>query len=190
MRKILFIFTFALLFVSAIAQKNQNITLGFLRGETELNVIFDYSNVIFTFENGMSEERYVERQTIKEGDEWRAEWEATKDSIKAGCKHSKFFKDFNLTFFDKNYKLRGGDFPQAKYTMVVEIRRIWLGNRYSPLLYSNSSIILTNSVDSIAEFQVETVGNPYGKTLWQVESLYERIGKELAKLIVRKIKKH
>lgn len=171
------------------AQKYPKIDLSFLKGQNELNIIFDYSNMSFIFEDNMPEERYVEKQTITEGEKWKLEWETTKDSIRAGCKHKNFFKDFNLALFDDEYKLRGGNFLNAEYTMIVKISVIRVGQivSHSPYIVANIFFVETNSDNKSDEIQIVAEGNPFSGMLGRIESAYESLGKSLAQLIMKRM---
>jgi hypothetical protein len=60
MKRIALLFAFLLLLTSASSQKGlKKVKLDFLKGEKELNVVFDYSNTIFKAEDGIDEEIYV-----------------------------------------------------------------------------------------------------------------------------------
>jgi hypothetical protein len=193
MKKLLLIITSLLFLISASPQKGiKNVKLGFLKGEKELNIIFDYSNTIFKAEDGIDEEIYIEKNTIKEGEQWKEKWVSFKDTIKSGCFHSNFLKDFNLYFLDKNSKLRGGNFSKSKYTLNIKILGICIGRVPfdSPLILSNISFLITETSEIIAQFNFTTDGNSYTNEAGRVESAYERLGKHLAEIIEKKRKQN
>ncbi len=180
--------------VAGYAQKLKKGSLDFLKNEKELNVVFDYSNVIFKFEDGIDEDKYVERQVIMEGEQWKKDWVNLKDSIKAGCLHSKFIKDFNIVLFDEGFMLRVGVFPSANYQIVIKVNEIVTGKNAGPFsddpnMSVEVSVTSLNSTNVLANVQMKkTTGKPFSNTLGRIETVYENIGKDLGKFIVKKIK--
>lgn len=99
-------------FLTTYGQKLVEGNLKMLKNEKIINVVFDYSNVAFRFDDSEEEKRYVDRKVIEEGEEWKIGWEAIKAAIKTGLLHPEFIKEFNLELFDNNYELKGEDMKQ------------------------------------------------------------------------------
>ena len=80
----------------------------FLKGEKEINVLFDYSQVKF---DGDSQEKYYKEK----GGDWVDEWEGKRRENNA--------KSFLTSLNDelKKVDVDTGDYPQAQYTIIVEV---------------------------------------------------------------------
>jgi len=191
MKKVLLLLVSFLILTSASPQKSlKKVKLDFLKGEKELNIVFDYSGTIFKAEDGKDESIYVEKQTITEGEQWIEYWNSLKDTIKAGSFYPKFIKDFNLKLLGENCRLRGGNFPQGNYTAHIIIKVICTGGVPFDKPYIVSDIIFTKtgSEEIIAQFWLQTDGNSFSNTMGRVESAHERFGKYLAEIIEKKIR--
>ena len=178
------------------AQKIRNEDFGFLRGEKELNIEFDYSDVIFKFngDDGIPESKYVERQLISEGEEWKEMWEVFKEELKSGIKHPNFIREFNLSLFDKGCMLRGGNFENANYTLLIKIKTMCTAKTGfiaidDPYIECSVTFKDNTSNNTISQIQIgRTNGKPYYSYYQQFESVYENIGKDLGKSIAKNIK--
>jgi len=191
MKKTLLLAIFALCCTSISAQRLKEGDLNFLKGEKELNIIVDYSHIIFKFGNGIDEEKYVERQAIKEGEQWREKWMTLKDSIKSGSKNTFLFKEFNLALFERGCTLRGGNFAQANYTMNIVIKEICIGEVPfdDPYIVLDIFFTKTNSTDKIAVFKTNTTNiMAFANMEWRVETLHKQAGKKFGYFIANKIK--
>ena len=84
MKTRLFMAAIALMaFTGAVAQKMkvESGSFDFLKGQTEINVAFNYENVTF-YKEEMSEQEYIQKsvkqitedKNIAEADKWRNEW--------------------------------------------------------------------------------------------------------------------
>ncbi|MBS1629104.1 MAG: hypothetical protein JST27_03505 [Bacteroidetes bacterium] len=87
-----------------------------LKGTTELNVRYDYSNMTVTTKN-KSEQEFVDKKKTElnekeagTGDKWAASWVTDRDS--------RFASQFKEEF-EKQCKIKLVDNPAAKYTLVV-----------------------------------------------------------------------
>ena len=102
----------------------------FLKGEKEINVEFDFSNVILMKEE-KSEAQYVEERTkeLNEknngvGDEWKKNWASSKELIWI----PKFLELVNIVLSKEKKDMSfNEEVTTAKYTLIVETVWIYLG---------------------------------------------------------------
>lgn len=114
---------------SAMAQKIKfkSGDLKFLKGETELNVEFDYSELKLLKEN-YTEEEYVQKRskdlndkTRGNGDLWKKKWEGSKETIW----NVKFLEIMNTVLRkEKKDVLVQENLANAKYTLIV--KAVWI----------------------------------------------------------------
>ncbi|MEX2483125.1 MAG: hypothetical protein WED10_01105 [Brumimicrobium sp.] len=131
MKKLLFVFGLMLAF-GATAQKVkvESGNYKFLKGESEINVEFDYSNLTLMKDN-LTEEKYVEdrknelnKKEAGKGDAWEKEWNAAKEDIW----EPKFLELVNIVISKKKKDLKfDKDLSSAKYTLIVEVKWIYPG---------------------------------------------------------------
>jgi hypothetical protein len=194
MKKIaILLFTFC--FLTTYGQRLVEGNLNVLKNEKTINVVFDYSNVVFRFDDSEEETRYVERKVIEEGEQWRTEWETTKTNIKSGILYPEFIKEFNLELFDNNCPLKGGNYVDANYTMIVVMKVICTGKNAGPASddpYIEASVIIkkTGTDDIIAKIDIKrTTGKPFSNTIGRIETVYENIGEDLGEFFAKNINK-
>jgi hypothetical protein len=190
MKRIVLILPF-ICFIHINAQKITIGNLAFLKSEKVINVSFDYSNVVFTFNDGEDEAKYVEREVIENGNEWKTEWETTKTKIKTGLLHSDFLKSFNLALYDNDCALKGGEFENADYTMVFIIQAINTGKipLDDPYIISNV-IVKTRTGEIVCQIDLKkTTGRSFSDVVGRIKTVYENIGKDLGEFIAKKVKK-
>lgn len=107
-------------FLNAQKMKLTSGNLDFLKGQTELNLKFDYSNATF-YKEKMNETAYIDRRIGEiskdkgndEAQKWKKDWESSKDSS---------FQDKFKASWDKNSKLQISS--DAPYTLIVET--VWI----------------------------------------------------------------
>jgi hypothetical protein len=193
MKKItILLFTFC--FLTTYAQRLVEGNLNVLKNEKTINVVFDYSNVVFRFDDSEEETRYVERKVIEEGEQWKTDWESKKAAIKAGIFLPEFIKEFNLELFENSCSLRGGNYDSAKYTMVVVIKVICSGRNAGPVSddpYISATIFIreTATNQNIAKIEISKIeGSPFSDFSGRIESAFENVGNELGEYLAKKIK--
>lgn len=182
-----------LCFLTSYGQKLVEGNLKFLKNEKTIHIIFDYSNTVFLFDDSESEEKYVEREVIEEGEQWKTDWETKKRNIQSGLFNAKFLKEFNLEIFDNNCSLRAGKYETAKYTMVVVIKVICSGRNAGPMSvdpYMSATIFImeTGSSQNLAQIEIKKIeGSPFSDLSGRIESVFENVGDELGEFMAQKI---
>ena len=181
-------------FLSSYGQKLVEGNLNVLKNEKIINVVFDYSNVAFRFDDSEEEKRYVDRKVIEEGEEWKIGWEAIKAAIKTGLLHPEFVKEFNLELFDNNCELKGGNYETANYTMTVVMNVICSGKNAGPFSddpYIEAYVLVkkTGSNEVVAKIEMKRVtGNSFSDLTGRIEIAYENLGEELGEFFAKKIR--
>jgi len=186
--------------VQAQKMKVESGNFDFLKGQTELNVVFNYDNATF-YKDKMSEAEYIEKRTKeigedkgkKEAETWQKDWEASK----AGSFQDKFLSSFHKNMEKKKIKLTKG--TDAKYTLVVET--VWIypgwfaGVMKQPAKVSTklkfvetanpSNVLLTiNSENAPGDIAFVGVANNNDR----MAEGYAKTGKSLASFIEKKAK--
>jgi len=188
-------------FTGAFAQKMkvESGNLDFLKGETEINVVFNYEKATFYKEN-MSEEEYVEKRQKEigsdkgkaEAEKWTKDWNESKE----GSFIDKFIDIFNKTMDKPKIKASKGN--TAKYTVIVETVWIypgWYGGvmkqpaKVSTLLKfvetaNPGKVLLTISSNEAPGDSFMGVGNNNDR----IAEGYAKTGKSLAAFLKKKMK--
>jgi len=178
MKKIIFLaFISTICFLSAEARAPQKLTQGsldFLNGVKNLNIIFDYTDLII---NGKTEE-YV---AAKNGERWAKNWD--KDKIQF---NKLFIASANMELIERNAALRLGDFPDAEYAATVKVlKMIDRSHGYT------AEVIFTqpDSTDILAVISIDYRDITIDSTLTiTIKNMMTEAGKQFAKLIVKNIK--
>ena len=172
----------------------------FIKGQTEVNVEFDYSKVTL-YKDNRTEEAYVSERTAEleekgrgKGKAWAKKWEAAKELIYA----PKFLELMNR-YLEEDY---GMFFDQgltdAKYTLIVEATWMYPGYNVAvmrqPAKLSTTMRFVETANRSNVLLEVtgkNAPGNRYGGTFSNEDRLGEgfaKTGKTLAGMIKKKIK--
>ena len=172
----------------------------FLKGQTEINVEFNYDNLKL-YKDNRSEEAYVSERTAEleektkgKGKAWAKKWEASKELIYA----PKFLElmnrylqeDYNM-YFDQGL-------TDAKYTLIVDATWMYPGYnvgvmRQPAKLSTTMRFVETANRDNVLlEITGKNApGNRYGGTFSNEDRLgegYAKTGKTLAGMIKKRIK--
>ena len=98
-------------------QKLESGSLTCLKGESQLNVIIDFSQSKI---DGLSEQDFIWKMGLKDsrGSEWEEYW-------KKDC-YKQFFGKFCLSAFEETEEigLKLGSFPEAKYTAILQLETV------------------------------------------------------------------
>lgn len=111
--------------VSAQKMKIESGDLGFLKGQKELNVSFDFDKATF-YNEKMSEEEYIAKRTKEigddkgkaEADKWLTDWNSSKENS---------FIDKFILSFNKSGTIQATKDGSAPYTLIVETTWIYPG---------------------------------------------------------------
>lgn len=184
----------------ASAQK-MKVTLGdfkFLKGETELNLVMDYSNTKFYKEN-MDEATYIRKREkdILDSDKdqaeverWKTDWEHSKKVI---------FVDKFLASINKNYSINTTENnTDAKYTLIVETVWIypgWFGGVMSqPSKVSTVLKFVETANPDVVLLEISSKNAPGSNYIGvpnnndRIAEGYAKTAKSLAKMLRKKVK--
>ena len=158
----------------------------FLKGEQEINILFDYSTVVF---DGDSQAEYYKYK----GAEWVEEWE--------GAHRKENANSFTQSLNDelKKVKAYAGNYPNATYTMVVDVVDCDFGAFAGPFsvpakLKCTIRVVKTGTTETLASVTLKESQNPY--TLIGTPIDFQRmylafgeVGEELGEMLVKILKK-
>ena len=184
---------------SSFAQKMKVLSgnFDFLKGQQELNVVFDYTPMTF-YNEKMSENDYLEKRNkdisankgSAEAENWKNDWEYSKSTAFP----NKFFASMN-----KNCDIVTGSKESAPYTLIVQSIWIYPGwfagvmkqhAKVTTLLKfietANPTNVLLEINSEKAPGDIDFVGIP--NTNDRIAEGYAKTGKSLAKLLTKKIK--
>jgi hypothetical protein len=166
-----------LFFVTCLkAQKSKDETLDFLKGETQLNIIIDYTAVKIGNNN---EKDFVEIQCIKGGETWKDKWNGRikKDYLR------KFIGSFNINFIGKT-EFRAGEFPTATFQATLKGMIIdQNGNMTGDVFFSK-----LNSDITLASVNIKADGGHIGSITNLIGDGFAKAGASLGKYVSKKIK--
>ena len=172
--------------------------LSFLKGQSELNIEYDYSDMaVGKFDK---EEDYVNKKkedyNSKEagrGDRWAEDWEADRGN----SYEPKFQELFNKYIEKAGIKVLHN--PEAKYTMNFHTTftepgfnvGVWRGNAYIDAeieFYETSNPENVLAVITVAKAAGKSFGGNDYDTEVRISESYAKCGKELAKFMRKKMK--
>ena len=204
MTKRLFILASLLLTVNAtfaaIVKLNSG-SLGFLKGETQVNVVYSYEGMrVSKFEH---EQDYIDKKVAEfnnkeagKGELWRQGWVADR----AERYQPKFEELLNRYLADRKSSLKFGSFKDAKYTLILKTTFTepgWVGLgliRQSSLISADAVFLETqNRATPLAALTITkspgfgAMGYDYDPAI-RIQESYAKAGKEFGIFIGKKIK--
>lgn len=186
----------ALIAISASAQKIKVTQGAFtaLKGQTKVNVEFVYEDIMV----GKDKEAAYLDKRVKElnakeagkGDKWKAAW----NSDRKARYEPHFFEQFN-----KQSGLTGGAFPDAKYTLVVKVKRLEPGfnivvmRKFAEVDVNISLVETANKGKALGVASADRApGRTYGyddlDTGVRLSEAFEMLGKSFGKFLAKLIK--
>jgi hypothetical protein len=203
MKKVLVL---AVLFISTMmtAQKMEVVKgdYGFLKGQTALNIEFDYSNLKLMKEN-KTEAQYIDER-VKDlndknkgvGDIWKKKWLGSREAIW----NPKFLELVNVVLVKKKKDLTFQEgLTTAKYTLIVDVAWIFPGwdamvMKQPAKVSTNLKFVETaNKSNVLLEIYSEHApGDQWGNNFSNESRIGEgfaKTGKSLAGLILKNMKK-
>ena len=199
------IFTIAVLIVSSISfAQDMDVVKGdfsFLNGQKEINVVFDYNNLMMIKDN-KTEEQYVTERT-KElndknngvGDVWKKKWNASKELIWT----PKFLELVNTVLSKKKMDMNFQEgLASAKYTLIVQDISVFpgwdIGMMKQPAKVSTrlKFVETTNKSNVLLEITTDKApGDQWGNNFsneTRIGEGFAKTGKSLAGMIIKKLK--
>ncbi len=199
MKKIVFALLFASSIMSAQDMKVLKGDFGFLKGQKEINVEFNYSDLKLMKENLTNDQYVAERskdlneKSKGSGETWEKKWYASRDL----SFEPKFLELMSIIFtkqkVDVTYKK---DLPEAKYTLIVEA--VWIYPGYNVVMVKKAAKVSTilrfvetaNKNNVLLEIKSdEAPGDIYGGSFSNEDRIaegYAKTGKSLATMLVKK----
>jgi hypothetical protein len=125
----------------------------FMKGEKEINVVFDYSQV--KYDGDSQQKQYKDK-----GKKWVEEWEGKRREGNAET----FLSNVNKELSKLNIEV--GDYPSAKYTIIVVVVDCDFGAYAGPLsvaakLKCTIKIVKTGTTEVLASVDLKAAQNPY-----------------------------
>jgi hypothetical protein len=149
-RTTLFIVLLSISTLSSVsAQKFKKGTLDFLKTESKVNLVFDFSEMMI---DGYLEENYIKtvmanERTPERAQQWKEQWQ--------GPQRIKFLNAFTQSCNDELNKLVvSASYTDAKYTIIIKIVTINSGYFAGPIsrpamLRADFKIVQTNDMDTV-----------------------------------------
>jgi hypothetical protein len=152
------------------AQKLRQGSVGLLWSEQQLNIVIDYSNTIIA---GKTVNGFLERKGISAGD-----WERIQDVL-----YRQFVMRFNDHLVGK-HDLRGGNFPDAKYTATVKVTIIDSdGEMGADVIFAK-----TDDNEFLARVLIGGEGGKFGSVENLFSDGFRRAGDNLGKFMAKQLK--
>ncbi len=197
MKKILlsFMLVFGLLIVNAQKMKLTSGNFDFLKGQTELNVVFKFKDATFFKEKisydayiDKKKKEYLEKNTQADFDRWFKDWNYTLDTT---------VPDKFLSSMNKNSKIKSAQNLSTKYTLIVETVWIypgWYGGVMSQPSKVSTLLKFVETANQSNVLAVVESNNAPGDNFVGVPNNNDRIAegyaktaKSLAKMIEKKL---
>jgi len=158
----------------------------FLKGEKQINLIFDYSQV--KYKNDSQKELYKNK-----GRKWVEEWEGARRDYNANS----FISNINGEL--KRININAGEYIEAQYTLIVEVLDCDFSTYAGPAtipakLKCNVKIVKTSTIEPLTSISLKVAQNPNSVTGTPVDfdrmylafgEMGEEVGKKLVKVLYR-----
>ncbi|NRR90962.1 hypothetical protein HSX10_05235 [Winogradskyella undariae] len=170
----------------------------FFKGQSEINVEFDYSNLTI-LKDELTNDEYVkahsedlEKKGKGKGKAWKKSWEASKELIYA----PKFLELMNRDLYEDEGISFEEDLTEAKYTLILEV--VWIYPGWNAAVMRQPAKLTTvikfvetaNRDNVLLKITSENApGNRFGGTFSNEDRIGEgfaKTGKSLSKLIMKK----
>jgi len=193
-KKVLFATLFSILTVLGVsAQKFQKGALDFLKGQSNVYLVFDFTGLTIDGDSESSyiKERMADEKTPEDAAKWKEEWE--------GSHRTLFENTFSQYCNDElNNLMVGKSYTDATYAILVKIIDIDPGNFAGPFsnpskLRASFSVVKTSEKDNVlASLDLKKIRNPFSAMqpveYLRIEAGFGELGKELAKQINKVLK--
>lgn len=203
MKKITILFTAMLISVAFASAQKVFISKGDLsqlKGQTKINVEFDYSN--FGVGKFATEEEYVNKKVTDynnkeagKGDKWKNAWVADRES-----RFEPSFLELFNKYTEKAGLVASKDNDEAEYTMIVKIKfiepgfNIYVTRKYASL---NADIIFVKNSDKENPIGTLSALNMPGRTYGaddydagvRISEAFAKCGKDVGAFLAKKVLK-
>lgn len=173
--------------------------LSFLKGQSIVNVVFDYSDLKLLKDN-MTETQYIEKHSAElnakvdgNGDSWKKQWETSKENIWK----PKFLSIANTVLTKEKNPLRFKEGVDSPYTLEVKVRWIYpgwdAGIMKQPAKVSTQLIFIDSQTKNVVceISSQEAPGDQWGNNFsneYRVGEGFAKTGKSLSQKIVKEVK--
>ncbi len=154
------------LLYSQSSDKEMRELLKSLKYEKEINVIIDFSKAKI---HGKSESDFVYIEDISSTEDWTTLWET---EYKPGLCHD-LLGEFNTNMFDYGYKVRFGNFENAKYQIILRISSI---STKGDIIFVGY-ILENGKKEYLQKLFVSGTGGTYGSKINLMGDGFKRAGK-------------
>lgn len=152
-KKVLLMTLFAVATTLVVSAQKFKPAPSFLKGQSEINVVFDFSNVKY------GKETQAEQYKSKDK-KWITEWE--------GGRRNNFIEIFTGTVNDELKKLSiiVGKYPKAEYTIIVEVLNCYFGFyagivNQPAYMQATLKIVKTGTTEVLSQITLKESQNPY-----------------------------
>ncbi|GHT34895.1 hypothetical protein FACS189434_11840 [Bacteroidia bacterium] len=152
-KKVLFTALLAVATMFGVSAQKFKPAPSFLKGQSEINIVFDFSNVKYGKET--QAEQYKNKDKA-----WIDEWE--------GRRRENFVEIFTGSLNDELKKLNvaAGTFPNAEYTIIVEVVNCYFGFyagivNQPAYLEATLKVVKTGTLDVLSQITLKEGQNPY-----------------------------
>ncbi|MPS74276.1 MAG: hypothetical protein E2590_14170 [Chryseobacterium sp.] len=186
-------------FAMAQKMKTEKGDLSFLKGQSVVNVVFDYSDLKLMKEN-MTETQYVEKHSAElnakvdgNGESWKKQWSTSKENIW----NPKFLSIANTVLTKEKNPLRLKEGVDAPYTLQVKVKWIYpgwdAGIMKQPAKVSTQLIFIDSQTKNVVceISSQEAPGDQWGNNFsneYRVGEGFAKTGKSLSQKIVKEVK--
>jgi len=185
-KKVLLAIVFAFATVFSVSAQKFKPAPTFLKGETQVNVVFDYSNIVF---DGDSKSDYYKYK----GADWVVEWEGKRKSANE--------LSFITSFREEMAKvgMEFGSYPNAQYTLIVDVLDCDFGAFAGPMsvpakIKADVRLVKTGTTESLsiaAKFKESqnsftTIGTPVDFD--RMYLAFGELGEEAGEILVKALK--
>jgi hypothetical protein len=157
----------------------------FLRGQSEINIVFDFSNTTF---DGDSQGR----QYRDKGSAWVAEWEGARRTDFINSLVSSLNKELRKVYIEV------GNFPEAEYTFIVEVLDCDFGAYAGPFTAGAEvkcciSILKTGTAEVLSKVTLKEAQNPHSTVGTPIDFdrmflAFDEMGEEVGEILVKALK--
>jgi hypothetical protein len=184
-RKILFSTLLTIATVFSVSAQRFKPVPDFLKGQNEVNVIFDYSKTAF---DGDSQEEYYKDKSK----EWIEEWEGNRRE----ANENNLLENINDEL--KKINIKCGDYPDAQYTIIIDVVDCDFGAYAGPFsvaakMKCTLKIVKTGTSDILSTITVKESQNHFTVIGTPVDFdrmylAFGEVGEELGEKLVKVLK--
>jgi hypothetical protein len=190
MKRISVILVAMLCSVSMLSAQKLNGSIKFLKGQSNINVVFDYTqlNVGDKPEADFVKERLASEKDEAGAADWQARWEKAREEFK-----TKFYEACTGSL--KKAKIEVGVYPEAEYTIIVKVSNIDQGRFFptggmlekSPFLTGEVAFVKTGTTEELASviFKKVSAGTASVQAVesFRLEHPFSELGRQVGRII-------